>query len=272
MCGRFVQIITLEKLEQRFGIKVPDGTVIEPLINIAPGDYAYVITHRKTAEIRKFRFGLQPSWANKPMYLFNARSEGDLNPDNMPDYAGVKGIFQKPAFQKPIRSQRCLVLASAFIEGTYQHGLDEPYLIKMTDNDPFAMAGIWDVWKDKNTGEELHSFAIITSVANELLLKLPHQRSPVVLDRSDESKWLDPSLPLADVLKLLKPFPGENMIAEPISIKVRNPRNKDADLIIPVGNAITSHSDIQIRKETRLKGMGTSKRKGDPPNWQGTLF
>ena len=51
------------------------------------------------------------------MYLINARKEGDHNRANDPSYSGAAGILQKPSFRKPIRSQRCLVLADGFIEG-----------------------------------------------------------------------------------------------------------------------------------------------------------
>lgn len=272
MCGRFVQVISIEKLEQRFGVSLPQGEAIDQQVNIAPGDYAYVITQRGTAEIRKFRFGMMPSWANKPMYLFNARSEGDENKENKPDYEGIKGIFKKPAFKKPIRSQRCLVLANAFIEGSESKGLNDPYAIYLNNKEPFSMAGIWDVWEDKETGEEVNSFAIITTVANELLEKLPHHRCPVILDKNDEQKWLNTQLPLKEVLALLKPYPGKEMIAEPISVQIKNPKNKNRDLLIPLGDTLTSASEVRIVEDVKLKGMGTSKRKGDPPNWQGSLF
>jgi putative SOS response-associated peptidase YedK len=272
MCGRFVQVITLEKMAQRFGAQTPDAMETAGMVNIAPGDYAYVITNKGTAEIKKMRFGLNPSWSKKAMYLFNARAEGDFNAENATSYKGEMGIFQKPAFKKPIRSQRCLVMANAFIEGPENVGLDHPFAIYLKDKEPFAMAGIWDTWLDTVTGKEIESFAIITSTANSLLQKIPHHRSPVVLMRDDEAKWLDPSLPLNEVLQLLKPFPGELMMAEPISLKIKNPKNKDADLLIPIGPTVTSESDIQITKDVKLKGMGTSKRKGDPPPWQGTLF
>ena len=52
------------------------------------------------------------------MYLFNARAEGDRNNENNEFYSGAKGIITKPSFRKPIRSQRCLVIADAFYEGS----------------------------------------------------------------------------------------------------------------------------------------------------------
>jgi putative SOS response-associated peptidase YedK len=129
MCGRFVQVISIDKLSERFDAAIVNSANQVTSINIAPGDYAYVITKQQKFEIRKMRFGLQPSWSQKPMYLFNARAEGDNNLTNDKNFKGEMGIFQKPAFKKPIRSQRCLVMANAFIEGPEGIGLEEPYAV-----------------------------------------------------------------------------------------------------------------------------------------------
>jgi len=40
----------------------------------------------------------------------------------------------KPEFRKPIRSQRCLVVARAFIEGLTNEGLNKPYLIYLKND------------------------------------------------------------------------------------------------------------------------------------------
>ena len=55
--------------------------------------------------------------SNEKMNLSNARAEGDSNKDNDQNFRGSKGIILKHEFRKPIRSQRCLIVASAFIEG-----------------------------------------------------------------------------------------------------------------------------------------------------------
>lgn len=87
MCGRFVQIIDIDLFVKRFGVNHPVDRIIESNYNVAPGDLAYVITNDKPNEFQAFQFGLTPSWAKKPMYLINARAEGDLNPQNEIDYS-----------------------------------------------------------------------------------------------------------------------------------------------------------------------------------------
>lgn len=272
MCGRFVQIIDIDLFIKRFGVNRPVDRIIESNYNVAPGDLAYVITSDKPNELQSFQFGLTPSWAKKPMYLINARAEGDLNPQNEIDYSGEAGIVRKPAFRTAIRSQRCLVIANAFYEGPAKEKLSKPYLIRRTDEEVFSFAGIWDTWANSNTGEISNTFSVITTVANEATQKIGHPRSPVILNKKDEKRWLDADLPIEKVLELLKPFPGELLKTEAVSIQVKDPKNKSRDLIIPIDENKVTQYDITVKKSLRLEGMGSGKRKNDPPERQGKLF
>src|SRR5271166_6457102 len=138
MCGRYILVDKVEVIKKEFNIHIEGN--YDPDFNISPGSKALVITNDQPSQGQYFQFGMTPYWAKKPMYLFNARAEGDHNPENDPDYMGAKGIIGKPAFRKPIRSQRCLVIASAFIEGTTTEGLNKPYLVYLKKR-PFAFAG-----------------------------------------------------------------------------------------------------------------------------------
>lgn len=272
MCGRFVQIIDIDLFVTRFGINRPNDRIIESNYNVAPGDLAYVITNDKPNELQAFQFGLTPSWAKKPMYLINARAEGDLNPENEINYSGESGILRKPAFRTAIRSQRCLVIANAFYEGPAKEKLSKPYLIQRKDEEVFSFAGIWDTWANNRTGEISNTFSVITTVANEATRQIGHPRSPVILNKKDEKRWLDMDLPIEKVLELLKPFPGELLKTEAVSIQVKDPKNKSRDLIIPIDESKVTQYDIAVKKSLRLEGMGSGKRRNDPPERQGSLF
>ncbi len=267
MCGRYILVQKAEVLEKRFGVLVPDTIHLIPSYNIGPGKYAPVITNDQPHQIQMFRFGMTPSWMAKPTLFINARSEGDHNSDNNPAYTGAKGIITKPVFRKPIRSQRCLIPADAFIEGPEKEKLNRPYVVYLRDKiRPFAFAGIWDCWKNPLTDELIYSFAIITTVANEVMQKIQHHRSPVILHRSDEKKWLSDSLPLSEVTRLLNPYPGELMNAYPIAPTIKNPRADDPGLIHPAGERIMIETLIRSSKEVRITGMGSNKNYGYDDN------
>jgi len=261
MCKRYIQVKNAEIIEQRFNVQVPEEVTLTPNFNVSPGDYVPVITNTQPDKVQLFQFGLTPFWAKKPMYLFNARTEGDRNKENDPSYHGSKDIITKPAFRKPIRSQRCLVIADAFYEGTTGEKLDKPYLVYLKGKQgPFAFAGIWDTWLNSESGETIHSFAIITTVANSLLQKLPYHRSPVILPRNREQAWLNSNKPLTDITRMLEPFPGEQMNAYPVANHMKNPGIKSKELIIPVGQPINTEERFKENITLELHGMGHYKR------------
>jgi putative SOS response-associated peptidase YedK len=263
MCGRYILIQKAEVLEKRFGVIIPDAIKLVPSYNIAPGKFAPVITNTHPHEIQLFRFGMTPSWMDKPRLFINARAEGDHNPDNNPGYTGAKGIITKPAFRKVIRSQRCLVPADAFIEGPEKEKLNRPFVVYLRDKvRPFAFAGIWDGWENRESGELIYSFAIITTVANDLMQKIQHHRSPVILHREDEKNWLSNTLPLSEVTRLLVPYPGELMNAYPIAPTIKNPRADDPGLIHPAGQRLMPETAIRSNSEIRISGMGSNKDYG----------
>lgn len=259
MCGRYIIIEKLAAYELRFNAvsKQTDVNYL-PNYNLAPGAMAPVITSDKPHEIQFMRFGFTPRWAKKPMLLINARAEGDGNPEDDCNYHGAKGIITKPSFRQAIRSQRCLVLADYFIEGPKVEKLSRPYLIYLKRR-PFAMAGIWDEWVNPETGEIIRSFAIITTPANALIRKMGHHRCPLVLDESDERRWLMAEH-LNEVTALLEIPSAEGMNAYPISPGIKNPRVNDLNLLAPTGPPIEPDVELRVVRDLKLVGMGETKR------------
>jgi len=273
MCGRYVVVSKLKVIEKRFNVLPPADDLFTPLSNISIGDKAPVITNEHPNQLKLLSFGMSPSWAKKRMYLFNARAEGNHNKENDPNYAGAMGIISKPSFRAPIRRKRCLVIADAFIEGPQKEKLSKPYLIYMRDKQkPFAIAGLWDNWVDKETGEIHETFCIITTVANDLLKTIGHHRSPVILHRNDEQAWLD-DRPLSEITSLLQPYPSEELNAYPIDASIKNPRDKDLRLLYPTGDRVYPECTYEIHHTLKLEGMGsTTARKRQDQDQQGTLF
>jgi putative SOS response-associated peptidase YedK len=262
MCGRFILAQKIEKLGERFNVEVPPDFDFSPSYNIGPGSMAPVIASNYPDKLQLFQFGLIPFWAKKPMYLFNARSEGDRNKDNNPDYRGSKDIINKPAFRKPIRSQRCLIPADAFIEGTTKERLKKPYVVYLRDKvRPFAFAGIWDEWVDTATDERKYSFSIITTTANALLQKIPHHRSPVILRQNDELKWLNPNTPLSKITEMLRPYSADLMNAYPINPAISNPKATGRELIDPIGEPIEKDETFHVVDHITKSGFGRRKIK-----------
>lgn len=239
MCSKFVLVSDSEKIGDRFRTASIEGKpFVAPSYAISRGDMSYVITSKSPYELQAFRFGMTPYMAKTPMDMINARAEGDKNPTNDPHYQGPNQIFLKKAFMKPIRSQRCLVLADAYYEWSAAR---KPYLVYLQNKDwPFAFAGIYDRWKNPATGEIFSSFAIITTAANSMLQSLGIRRMPVILSKGEEREWIKETLSLSWVLRMLTPYDAKKMNTYPVSDLVNTCKNNEPALINPIGAKLQS--------------------------------
>jgi len=219
MCGRFSFSPLAKVIEERFDVKV-DNTRYKPRYNSAPSQDLAVISNLTPEELSFYRWGLIPFWAKDKSIgnkLINAKAET---------------IAEKPSFKNSLKSKRCLVLSDGFYEWkTINKKEKVPYRITLHDNGLFAMAGIWDTWKDED-GRLINSFAIITTTPNKLMENI-HTRMPVILEQKAEKLWLgedDPAL----LLSFLKPYPEMEMTAFPVSKLVNSPFNDSEELVKPV--------------------------------------
>ena len=93
-------------------------------------------------------------------------------------------------FRDAFMRRRCLIPADGFYEWKRGPSGRQPWRFTMADKEPFAMAGIWEVWG--NGGENLETCAIITTGANELMAPI-HDRMPVIIAHETYAHWLDPA-------------------------------------------------------------------------------
>ncbi len=117
----------------------------------------------------------------------------------VPFNARAETVLKKPAFRDAFVRGRCLIPASGRYEWRRSEEVrKQPYYLRLETGEPFAFAGLFDVWRG---GEEqrLVSCTILTTSAPEELTWL-HERMPVVLDYDHYDLWLDRSTPdIADL-------------------------------------------------------------------------
>jgi putative SOS response-associated peptidase YedK len=206
-------------IKQRYNV---DSMEFEPeaQYNIRPTLLAPIIYIKKARIIAsKAKFGLVPSWANDPKIgykMINARAET---------------ITQKPAFAKPFQSQRCLVPADYFVEWQATDHGKQPYLFRLRTKQSFAMAGIYDIWKDVE-GIPFLSFCILTTSPNKLVSEV-HDRMPVLLPKEEEKTWISDTKDTTVLTQLLLPFQNDLMEKTRISMRINSPNNDDPSLLTP---------------------------------------
>ena len=266
MCGRYVIVTEIKKIEKKFNVAAFDPSLYRPNYNVSHGNMAPIITQEDPRTLTFSQFGFTPHWAKKQYYQINARSEGDKNKENDPNYKGRKGIFDKPMFRKSIRSKRCLVIADCFFEGPKKERLSKPYLVYLKDNRPFTFAGIEDEWVDISTGEVVSSFAIITGPPNPLMDQIGHHRSPVIISEEDRGIWLNQDADVGTIGSLMEPYPAELMNAYPVSPAIKSPGFNDHSAVEPIGERLNPEFDINVTRSIQLEGMGRSSKSEDNPD------
>jgi putative SOS response-associated peptidase YedK len=102
--------------------------------------------------------------------------------------------------------------------------------IAMKDGKPFGIGGIWENWKDPDSGEWIRTFAIITTDANALVADI-HDRMPLIQAPKNHERWLGDE---PDPDDLMRRFPAELMRMWPISTRVNKPENDDPSVLEPV--------------------------------------
>ena len=142
-------------------------------------------------------------------------------------------VAEKPAFRASFKKRRCLVVADGLYEWQPAGGPKQPYYFRLKSKQPFAMAGLWDVW-DKSEEGPIQTFTILTTGPNELLEPV-HHRMPVNLQASDYDTWLDPEIQDSTRLsELLVSFPASEMEGYPVSTYVNNPANQGPRCVEPI--------------------------------------
>ena len=122
------------------------------------------------------------------------------------------------------------MITSGFYEWQPTATQKQPFLIGIKGRSPFALAGLWESWKDRATGETIESFTIIVGPPNDLVRPI-HDRMALIIDPADYDRWLTAPEQPTD---LLRPYPAEAMAAFPVSTLVNSPKNEDAQCIEPI--------------------------------------
>jgi putative SOS response-associated peptidase YedK len=150
------------------------------------------------------RWGLIPAWSkdsSAAASMINARSETAAT---------------KLAFRDALKYRRCLIPADGFYEWMRTGKTKQPYCFEVNEGELFALAGIWDRWKDPS-GNWMKTCPILTTTANAVTSPV-HDRMPAILDPDSYDLWLDPAMTnMAAASDLLKPFAG----ATPTETNVR---------------------------------------------------
>lgn len=218
MCNRYTppELLDIER-EWAVGRNNPprwwDGVLFPrgqgPFVRRSQGDAGY------SKELVVGQWGLIPWFAKEVRLKYptnNARSEE---------------LTAKASYKQPwARGQRCIIPAADFDEPNWETGKNVWWRFRRADSRPWGLAGLWNTWTDKATGEVHESYTMLTVNADAHPLmsrmhkpdpKLPadqqDKRSVIPLAPEDYDQWLAGTL--ADAGRLMRPPPLEWIEAGP---------------------------------------------------------
>ncbi|MDP4183492.1 MAG: SOS response-associated peptidase [Bacillota bacterium] len=174
MCGRFLLLSDddfkeiksiVNEISDKF--KVINGEIFPT--NYIPTVYSH--NGRNVLSSAKWGF---PNFNNSGV-IINARAES---------------VADKPMFRKSFATKRCLAPANGYYEWlTHKDNIKTKYLISLKEKPLFYMAGLYNMFTDKN-GNPYAAVTIITTEANSDISFI-HNRMPVILNDESIKTWLD---------------------------------------------------------------------------------
>jgi len=207
------------------GFNYGDWPIIKPSADgkdwdIVSMEWGFLPSYLKNVDaVHKFRHGYKDESGkfHPPLTTLNAMGEEFIKPGKMFRDAGLH--------------RRCLVLSSQFYEHRHVFPLNKrtglplktalkyPYRITIPTKPVFMMAGIYQPWTDKETGETKETFAILTTKANSLMAQVHNtkMRMPVIFTDAYADEWTDPDLLEQRILELASfQFPSTLMQAHTV--------------------------------------------------------
>ncbi len=209
MCTNFTPTKHSQWVKEKLGVDLPLGYPDESY----PGFVAPVIVKsRQTSRVAcgLARFGLIPAWAKDDKisrHTYNARSETAAD---------------KPSYRAAWRQRQFgLVLCDDFYEPNYESGRAVRWKIERADHEPFAIACLWDRWKEPESGQLVVSFSMLTvnadehPVMNRFHKPGEEKRTPVIIAPELHQRWLGATVQEAQALMRWEHMPALMACAAP---------------------------------------------------------
>ena len=167
-----------------------------------PGAFIRTARESTERELVVGTWGLIP-WFSKTATLTyatcNARSEE---------------LAEKASYKHPwARGQRCIIPAESFFEPNWETGKHIPWRFRRADGELWGLAGLWNTWVEKESGEIHESYTMLTINADSHPLMnrmhrpdpkrapdMQDKRSVVPIALTNVDTWLSGTLEMAKSL------------------------------------------------------------------------
>ena len=201
MCVQYLTTVNIDWVKSHFDLDLPTSGAHD-VFPTYPGPIVLRSHNTDRTAIGMARFGLLPAWAKEETFgrkTYNAR---------------VETVAQKHSYKHAwTKRHYALALADVFYEPCYESGKAVRTAIKQVNQEPMAIASIWDTWTEPETGELIVSFSMLTiEASNHLVMRRMHKpedekRTVVPLRPELFNAWLNATPEEAQALLQIDSIP-----------------------------------------------------------------
>lgn len=146
MCGRYLRRSDKQCIADAFRLgQVPEHFILPPDFNVARSTFQPVIRLNRDSgqrEMVRMRWGLVP-------YFAKSLADGRSSPQSMPKQRRCKKRLYGAARS---RSDAAWCRPMASMSGRRSPPKPKPYAYTLSNGQPFVFGGLWDAWKNPETG------------------------------------------------------------------------------------------------------------------------
>lgn len=179
----------------------------------APGPFVRLAGDTSVRQLVVGQWALIPWFAKTPKLTYSTNN------------ARFEEIAGKASFKQSwLQGKRCIIPAWSFDEPCWETGRNVWWRFRRADGTPWGLAGLWNDWTDKETGEVISSYTMLTINADHHPLmsrmhrpdpKLPpdkqDKRSVVAIESADVDTWLRG--PLGEATELVRVSSADLFVA-----------------------------------------------------------
>jgi putative SOS response-associated peptidase YedK len=139
--------------------------------------------------------------------------------------ARAETVTTKSFFRIAFKRNRCLIPVSRYYKWQDTPDGKQPRYFTARDGSPaLTIAGLWDEWKDPETGKPRKSCTLIITEPNEFVAEV-HDRMPVLLTEKQFDPWRSGKAGV----EYFRPTPNDLLRKWPVSKRVNSSRADDND-------------------------------------------
>lgn len=220
MTSRYA-LYEIDKLRDRFALDVGLPRGVKPHYNISPVQEVPVVVSREGKRVvERMIWGFIPVGAKDTNSVFRYKTFAVRS----------EKILETHTYRTAVRSQRCLIPTNGFYEWKQAPSGKQPFYLRPRTHELAGLAGIYSEWTDPEG--VAHGVCAVITIDSESDNDTIPSRLPVIVDRDDETDWLNPEVSdLSSLFRIMRPYGASKLEIIAVSDAVNSTKVDTPNLI-----------------------------------------